>query len=366
MVADWMKWGESALKAENYQEAYEYFSKVLEIEPMNLIALVNKGKAAGLQTTYKNSRVDEFVDSLKKLYEFTHNTNLSDDQKKTLIIFHNESILSFFETLLPKIKAIQDHKDQALEFSSDPPIILNFWNLYIEGANLMTSALKLLKQDNEPTLEYSLEYKKAMAKYFYWLCQFTRVKEPRAKDGIAYTTIEDDFRKQFVSDYDNLIDDIRRFEPDFHKGIYIDRLAGPSSSEEALERYKVLEELEAERQQQKYWENHPEEYKAYLLEEEKKKQQELAEQKGKEEELANQKRIEINEKFMPLETQQKELNEKIENLKIERSQLGLFAGKTKKELDAKVEKLTRANTILQNEIKELQKQLKSVDLKLRN
>ena len=91
----------------------------------------------------------------------------------------------------------------------------------------------------------------------------------------------------------------------------------------------------------------------------------MAEQKRKEVELAKQKRIEINEKLMLLEAQQKELNEKIDNLKFERSQLGLFAGKQKKELAAQVQKLTRTNTKLQNEINELQKQLKSVNLKLR-
>lgn len=368
MIENWRNLGAAALEAENYKEAYTYFSKVLENnEPYDVIALINKGKAAGLQTTYNNSKVDEFFSCLSQAIKIMINSNLSQDYKTNFTFIVNDAIYSFFKVLLPKMKKLQDQKEKNLEFIAEPLEIYYFWNLYLRGVGGLDEILnKYEGADDEPTLKYLLDFKKAKAEYLLWVCDFIRIKYPKASSGFAYVGIEEEQRKEFVEDYDKTVDEIRGFDPDFHRFVYIDRLDPPRSKQEALERPQVLKKIETERQQQKYWEEHPEEYNAHLLEEEKKKQKVLAEQKRKEKELAKQKRIEINEKLTLLDEQEKELNGIIDNLKIERTQLGLFAGKQKKELDAQVKKLTRANIKLQNEIKELHKQLKNIYLKLRD
>jgi hypothetical protein len=69
MVSTWMIMGDRATEAGNHQEAYEYYTKICEVQPNNWWALFKKGKAAGWQSTLQNVRYTEaaicFADAYK-------------------------------------------------------------------------------------------------------------------------------------------------------------------------------------------------------------------------------------------------------------------------------------------------------------
>lgn len=59
MIQNWMKMGDLAAESGNQSEAYEYYTKVVEVQPDHWLAVFNKGKAAGWQSTLANVRFTE-------------------------------------------------------------------------------------------------------------------------------------------------------------------------------------------------------------------------------------------------------------------------------------------------------------------
>jgi tetratricopeptide (TPR) repeat protein len=57
---------ETAFNAGNFAEAYDYYSKVLEIDIKNTKAWFGKGKAAGWQSTIWDSRFSEMISAFQK------------------------------------------------------------------------------------------------------------------------------------------------------------------------------------------------------------------------------------------------------------------------------------------------------------
>jgi tetratricopeptide (TPR) repeat protein len=62
---------EQAFAAENYQEAYDYYTKVLEIEPKNVAAWFGKGAAAGWLSNLTQFRFAEMQVDFNNAIEFT-------------------------------------------------------------------------------------------------------------------------------------------------------------------------------------------------------------------------------------------------------------------------------------------------------
>ncbi|MBN1618384.1 hypothetical protein JW887_03515 [Candidatus Dojkabacteria bacterium] len=89
MIDNWMNMGELAIESGNMKEAYDYFSKILEIDTNNWNAHYQRGKAAGWQSTLINKRLLETVTSFSKAIEL-----VPADKKEELIIKSAEDIVS--------------------------------------------------------------------------------------------------------------------------------------------------------------------------------------------------------------------------------------------------------------------------------
>lgn len=76
MIDTWMKMGDRAYEGENFSEAYEYYRKIIEVQPDNWIAHYKKGKAAGWQSTIANLRFTEATTS------FAQSINLAPGERK--------------------------------------------------------------------------------------------------------------------------------------------------------------------------------------------------------------------------------------------------------------------------------------------
>jgi len=77
-VAGLLALAEAARTAGNAQDAYEYYSRVLEIEPTNHLAWFGKAESAGNQSGLTHSRITESIQYFKKAIEYA-----GDDQERT-------------------------------------------------------------------------------------------------------------------------------------------------------------------------------------------------------------------------------------------------------------------------------------------
>lgn len=107
MVDNWMKMGHAAAQAGNNKEAYEYFTKVIEVDPFNWRAIFEKGKAGAWQSTLANLRISELYQGIKMALEIIESLALPEEE---LISINNE----FAVTLFNINNAITDLLDQNL------------------------------------------------------------------------------------------------------------------------------------------------------------------------------------------------------------------------------------------------------------
>ena len=76
-IKNLIKLGDQAADSENYDEAYSYYSRALEIDPDNIDALIGKGIAAGWSSTLANFRIKEMQVTFEKALSI-----LPDDEHK--------------------------------------------------------------------------------------------------------------------------------------------------------------------------------------------------------------------------------------------------------------------------------------------
>lgn len=98
-VENLLKLASSAEQTGNYQEAYDYFTKVLEYEPHNYLALFGKGISAGKLSTVFNFRSEELINGINQALN-----NIPKDKKKELEERACQEIYSAFI----KFKEIRD------------------------------------------------------------------------------------------------------------------------------------------------------------------------------------------------------------------------------------------------------------------
>jgi DNA-directed RNA polymerase subunit RPC12/RpoP len=68
MIDTWMHMGNTAYEADNLSEAYDYYTKILEAQPDNWKATLNKAKSAAWQSTLANFRIKEALVGFAQAY----------------------------------------------------------------------------------------------------------------------------------------------------------------------------------------------------------------------------------------------------------------------------------------------------------
>lgn len=69
-VPNWLILAKAAIEGRNYKEAFNYYTKVLEVDPQNCEAWLGKGEAAGWLSTLADFRLPEMVGGIRKAIEY--------------------------------------------------------------------------------------------------------------------------------------------------------------------------------------------------------------------------------------------------------------------------------------------------------
>ena len=93
MIDSWMKMGKSASEAGNHKEAYDYFTKVVELDPQNWRAIFEKGKAGAWQSTLANLRTADIYQGITMALEIVNSLDMPCDE---VIGIKNEFAVALF------------------------------------------------------------------------------------------------------------------------------------------------------------------------------------------------------------------------------------------------------------------------------
>lgn len=249
LIRIWMKMGLSASKARNQKDAYEYFSKVVEMDPDNWMAILLKGRSAAAQSTIGNPKINQLTQAIDEIDQIIKHQKLN---QKELIEARN----LFATTLTHLIDAFSILHSKRFERVGTLFLDLH-WNLMWETRLWHENAIEYYKvaigylenfQDEKSTSN-RVELMKKIASQCISICDFQlyyRDYGRKHHGTFGYRVSE---KQLYIYLYDQMITDIRVYDPNFgmNENYYIDRLDPPPAkfaSGYLESRTKVLKKLE--------------------------------------------------------------------------------------------------------------------------
>ena len=363
MIETWMKMGRSAAESNNYEEAYKYFTKVVEVDLENWNALFLKGQAAGFLSTLSNPRLDELIGGIKAANEIV--------DKLKIPLEESVKIKNMFAMAIYDLIEAFDNLVFNRDFANDDKFFETDWDLMCDTRtwrereiSYLQKAITLIDQfTDETSIKNKAEIKQSIVISCEWICGYECYYLDFNKEHLRYFGYTAKQKKPYIDLADQMIVEIRKVIPNYWSPTdYINRLDTPETTDPRGKEKVIIEEkygerrrseIEATYQKQKYWEAHPEEHKAFLAEE-KRKNDELEKQKNK-------LRIEIAEKSTQVEEMKRKSGLEIGDLRNEREKLGIFAGKQKKEIDEKINAKENDFEEFRNGLDSLKKDLQKLE-----
>jgi hypothetical protein len=367
MVDNWMKLGQNANRAGNYEEAENFFSKVLEVNPNNYLAILNKGYAAGMLSTYDKPRINELLLAIRTVNDLAVSGKLPENSKTEVFdIFAS----TFFEVNQLYMTQVSEKKSKMnFHWIVDDKTMEKIRSLYVSSVANLQEVLNIVTKGDLPiNLENIINLKKEIVNQCSNVCWPLLYYKDKENIEVYLWGFSKEEKRKYFELADKLIVDIRLSDPGYwniEKNV-IDRISIPPEVEpryeidynmpdvvnQATKSMAFMEiqfthmdqvtkaEKEAEKtrvnmltamKQQKYWDEHPKEYQAHVVEEKKKAEAKAAKKKWL-------KSI-LDEKQSQLEAKQNELESQITQLQKERQQLGFFAMSRKSQLDNEISSL---------------------------
>ena len=256
LIRIWMKLGISASKARNQQDAYEFFGKVVDMDPENWMAVFLKGRSAAAQSTIANPKIDQLIQAIDDADQIIKKQKQTE---KELIEARN----LFATTLTHLIDAFLILHSKRFERVGTLFLDLH-WNLMWETRLWRENAIEYYQfaiglienYQDEKSTSNRVELKKKIASQCVPICDFElyyRDFDRKHRESFGYRVSE---KQHYIELYDQMITDIRVYEPDFgmNENYYIDRLDPPPANFASgyLEsRIKVLKKLEKHVNQQR-------------------------------------------------------------------------------------------------------------------
>lgn len=361
MVGTWMKMAQSASEAGNQKEAYEYYAKVLEVEPSNWRALFGKGKAAAWQSTLGNSRTSELYQAVKMAIEIIEHSDMSTED---IAGAKNEFAVAIYNVNNAFLELRKENFDKRDDKYYDMHWD-EWWETHITQAsaniNQTEDVMTLLEGlDDDLSKSNVLEMKKHICETLRFMCDSSDTCwDSYSKNYLKCMGLSSDTKAKYVEKHMKLVAEIREKEPNYATDKYsqIDPFSPPhiwsyewaSSLHDKLLKHwqgkeremKALREKELAKQRfNEYWQEHAEEKKQY--------EERISEIDAEIKRINGQynqydgRIAEIKKDLknpVPAESQLAAIKKQQSDLNEQKSKLGIFAGKQKKQLQEQIDSL---------------------------
>lgn len=287
---DMMEMGRKALNHGEYKDAYTYFNQVVKKEANNWEAVFYRGLSEAWQTTARKSRLYAVVDGTKEALHILKKSGVSDEEQKEIKKEFVEQIDYLTSEMVDQAsdKLYEKENKYVRDIERDGKLRLRL----MECLDLYQFELELLDINNEE-MPHDMQFVllKAYIDTSYAVCSPELYAVDRKQVQFVVSGVPLLQKKKYLEKFDEYTGLIRRVEPMWHRNStnYIDRLEPPKDwsgrqereklllemqnqvDQELEEKERIRQEKKKEEEQKKYWENHPEEYRGYLEEQNYKK-----------------------------------------------------------------------------------------------
>ena len=350
-IENWIKMGMDAADVGNNEEAYKYFTKVVEAEPNNWRAVFEKGKSAASLSTIKKDRTVELSQAVRLALQIIRCSNLS---RQELIDIKNEFAVALYD-INNEITDLMDEKIWGLFNRYSDKHWRLMWETqrrYKTNIEAMKYAISLIGDYDDELSKYnSLVIRKRICADIYNLCYSIDYWIGHSQDILSYIGLHAYEKQRYLGMYLKLVYEIREIEPDFRikKTDYPDPFdPGYYPSDEI---YEYWEKREAEFQEEKkrevrkkrnddYWKEHAEEKAKYeervqvICSELEKLKKTVFGYDEQISEIKKEEKIRFNE-----DMQLKELKNKFSDLILQKNGLSLLSFKRKRKIQEEIDTL---------------------------
>ena len=217
MVDTWMRLAMSAAQAGNQKEAYDYYAKVIEVEPQNWRAIFGKGKAAAWQSTLANSRTSELYQAVKKAIEIIDNSGMSEEE---VILRKNEFAVAIYNVNNAFLDLRQSNFDKHEERYYDLQWDEWWESHYVQGTENIEQTedvMTLIKDFSDDTSKRNvLEMKKHICEVLCYICSCSSTCwDSYDKEYLKCYGLTESSKEPFIKKYIGLVEEIQEAEPDF-------------------------------------------------------------------------------------------------------------------------------------------------------
>ena len=342
----------------NTSEAYQYFLKVLELVPTDYLSTFYKGMCQGWETSLARPRVGEAVAAYHQAESYIPQ-EIAQTVKVTFIKELIRLMSAWFQKAQDNFFDVDDWYQSNMSIYYTYKEVAEQVIKYIDGfKNVVINS-----EFNEVLKDLGELYCSACEA----VCTDAIIWTDYSKERAIFSGLSSQQKQPFLTDYDNMIFEVRKYDPSFRKpdskyGV-IDRMSPPTSIgahnlqrtdtnyqmclnadraiNQRVQRYKdeIVQRKKKERLD-KYWSEHAVEKQQY--------EARLFAIDAEIKELRNQdapyqaKIAEIRKDLsvrVPAESQLSELKKQQMDFTDQKSKLGLFAIKQKKELQTKIDSL---------------------------
>ena len=281
MVETYRDMAHNAYVAGNTEEAYQYYLKVLEIDPTDYISIFYKGMCRGWQTTIATPRINEAMSAYQQAEQYIP----KEIEKETKKLFAAELINlmeSWFDAVQENCFEIEDF------YQSNKNIFFGYQEVALKVKQNIDDIVDVILNSKSPEL-----IKKAGTLYCNAceaICRYGIIYIDYSKKSATFPGLSSQNKQPLLRAYDNMIFEVRKFDPEFMKpdskyGV-IERLdppthITPSNSRITDENYRKCLEAdnainqrlhqyeidtarkEKEEHEKQYWKLHPDEQVSY-------------------------------------------------------------------------------------------------------
>ena len=358
----------------NTKEAYQYFLKVLEIEPKDYQCIFYKGMCQGWETTLARPRVGEAVAAYQQAIQYAP-VEIAQNVKELFITELTRLMSAWLE------KAEQRYLDVDDFYMSNRDIFYDYMGVGEKVVKYIDSYMDAVV--NSESAAFIEAVGELYCSACEAVCSYAQIWTNYSQENLIYSGLSSKEKAPFLRDYDNMIFEVRKHNPAFKRPTsefsvirrldakafdslesskinYQKCLDADKAINQRVQRYKdeVVQKRNRERRE-KYWSEHIAEKQQY--------ESRLTAIESEIKALRKQdtpfaaRIAEIKKDLsqpIPAESQLIQLKKQQNELMSQKSKLGLFAGKQKKALQAQIDSLQaqidNTNATVQRMKKEIQ------------
>lgn len=216
-IENYRKLASRAFKDKIYEEAYDYYDKILQLNPDDWEAVYKKGISSSWQYSLADSKIDEAIKASKNAFDIIINIlkiteeSFMEQTKIAMASDMNVLAVSFGNMAM-------EHYKKNWESNTAAPLL---WRNLRDCIDAEEYAMGLLSnkmvESNQTARALYMNILKNLVIHYCEICMQRKYRARCDEYGVSYANVcyNDDYRRMAIGKYNNIVAEIRKYESNY-------------------------------------------------------------------------------------------------------------------------------------------------------